>query len=673
MRLSSSRGYCAGLLFVLVCSTSGLCSDAVLRWNAVATEAAKIDHGLNYPSQQFGPTRLSRALAIVQIAVYDAVCAIDGTYQSYLPAMTAPSNASLDAAIAQAAHDTLAALYSLQQPRLDQTLATDLAAIPDGPAKTGGIAVGQQAASQILAVRQNDGSDKDAPGQPVNYTYGSQPGQWRADPLHPNVPPLGPDWGSVTPFVLQSGSQFRAPPPPALNSPEYTSAFNEVKTLGGGSPASPTTRTDQETDIGLFWGYDAQPGLCAPIRFYNQIAQIIAIQQGNTEVQNARMFMLANAAMADAAITCWETKYYYNFWRPITAIREAAAGTGPTGLGDGNPNTIGDPNWTPLGAPADNGNGTNFTPPFPGYTSGHATIGTAMFSILSRFYGTDNIPFTVISDEFNTITIDQSGQPRPLMPRSFTSFSEAAYENAISRIYIGVHFQFDMVQGMNAGNEIGNYLFTRIGLRTLNDDQAFITKVYQDMLHRRVDPQGLASWDGQLNQGMTRAQAAQAIMMSPEGLASQVTDLYIKTLHRLPDASGLNTYTTMLAQGGNLTEVEAALIGSQEYFVVRGGGTLNGFLQAAYTDVLNRAPDAAGAAGFSQQLSAGGSRTTVANALLTSPEGREFQVQQMFSRFLRRAPDLAGSNSLSNDLMGGMPDVTAEAGMIGSDEYFNHL
>src|SRR5262249_13999577 len=158
------------------------------------------------------------------------------------------------------------------------------------------------------------------------------------------------------------------------------------------------------------------------------------------------MFMLVNVAMAEAAITCWETKYHYQFWRPITAIREAASGTGPSGLGDGNPNTIGDPNWSPLGAPADNGNGTNFTPPFPSYTSGHATIGTALFATLAHFYGTDNISFTIISDEFNTITVDQNGQPRPLMPRSYTSFSEAADENAQSRIYIGVHFHFDKVE-----------------------------------------------------------------------------------------------------------------------------------------------------------------------------------------------------------------------------------
>jgi hypothetical protein len=650
-----------------------LSGDAVLRWNAVGIEASKIDHGIGFPTQQFGPTRQTRALAIEQIAIYDAVSAIDGTYQSYLPTLTADPNASLDAAIAQAGHDTLAVLFSNQMAMIDQALVADLAAIPDGPAKTAGIAVGHQAASQILAARQNDGSQKDAVGQPVNYTYGQQPGQWRADPLHPNVTPLTPDWGSVIPFVLQSGSQFRAPPPPALNSPEYTSAFNEVKTLGGTSPNSPSTRSDEQTEVGLFWGYDAQPGLCAPARFYNQIAETIARQQGNTEVQNSRLFMLIDVAMADAAITVWETKYLYNFWRPITAIRESDPRTGPSGLGDGNPNTIGDPNWTPLGAPADNNNGTNFTPPFPGYTSGHAGIGGAMFRMLADFYGTDNVSFTIVSDEFNTITIDQNGQARPLKARSFTSFSQAAEENGQSRIYLGIHFNFDKVQGIKQGTEIGDYVFARTGLRAMNDDMAFINKVYQDMLHRRADPTGLASWQAQLNQGISRAQVAAAIMTSPEGLTSQVTDLYTRLLHRPPDPSGLTTFTTFLAQGGTLMQLEAILLGSQEYFAVRGGSSTDGFVQAVYADVLNRTPDAAGAAGFTQQLNAGVSRTTVATTILTSPEGRESEVQGMFQRFLRRVPDLAGSNAFSNDLMAGMSDMIAEAGMIGSAEYGSHV
>src|SRR5262249_49058969 len=201
--------------------------------------------------------------------------------------------------------------------------------------------------------------------------YGQLPGEWRADPLHPNATPLTPDWGLVAPFAIKSATQFGAPLPPSITSKEYADAYEEVKALGGDGVHTPTIRTQDQTDIGIFWGYDAQPGLCAPVRFYNQIAEVISKQEGLTEIQNARFFALINVAMADAAITVWNDKYRYNFWRPVTAIRENDLGTGPSLLGSGNPFLVGqgDPTWQPLGAPADNHNGTNFTPPFPSYTS----------------------------------------------------------------------------------------------------------------------------------------------------------------------------------------------------------------------------------------------------------------------------------------------------------------
>src|SRR5439155_17130296 len=238
-------------------------------------------------------------------------------------------------------------------------------------------------------------------------------------------------------------------------------AFEEVKALGGDGVSTPTIRTPEQSDIGLFWGYDAQPGLCAPVRFYNQIAEVLSKQEGLTELQNARFFALVNVAMADAGITVWNDKYLYNYWRPVTAIRENDPGTGPTGLGSGNPYLIGqgDPNWQPLGAPADNHNGTNFTPPFPSYTSGHAGFGGALFETMKDYFGTDNIHFKIVSDEFNTITIDQNGKPRPLMPRSFDSFSQAAEENGQSRIYLGIHFEFDKVEGIKSGDGIADWVF----------------------------------------------------------------------------------------------------------------------------------------------------------------------------------------------------------------------
>jgi hypothetical protein len=324
------------------------------------------------------------------------------------------------------------------------------------------LVVGGIVAEVFLAVRSHDGSQVDAAGQPVHYTYGQLPGEWRADPLHPDATPLTPDWGGVRPFVVQSAEQFAAPPPPAITSLAYAQAYEQVEALG---KVNSTVRTANETDIGFFWGYDAQPGLCAPVRFYNQIAEDVAQKMGNTVVQNARFFALINFALADAGITCWDDKYDYNYWRPVTGIRENDPGNmGPTGLGSGNPFLVGqgDPNWTPLGAPADNGGGTNFTPPFPSYTSGHATFGAAAFKVMEDFYHSDTIPggITIISDEFNTITVDQNGNPRPLRPRTYNSFSQMAGENAQSRIYLGIHWQFDAVEGIRSGDGIGDYVFT---------------------------------------------------------------------------------------------------------------------------------------------------------------------------------------------------------------------
>jgi hypothetical protein len=356
----------------------------------------------------------------------------------------------MDAAVAQAAHDTLVAMFPNQQPYFDSELASSLAGISTIPAVEG-VAVGSAVASYILAVRATDGSQIDAAGQPVNYTYGQLPGQWRADPLHPNASPLTPDWGSVKPFAIPSVAPFLPPPPPTLNSLAYATAYEEVKTLGA---LNSTIRTPEQTQIAFFWGYDAQPGLCAPIRFYNQIAEVIAQQEGNNEVENARFFALTNIAMADGGIVCWDAKYLDNYWRPITAIRENDPGTGPTGLGSGNPFLVGqgDSSWQPLGAPAHNGGG-NFTPPFPSYTSGHATIGAALFKMMEDYYGTDKVHFTVSTDEFNTIT---GGS---LSPRSYDSFSQASGENALSRIYLGIHFHFDATVGIRSGDQIADYIF----------------------------------------------------------------------------------------------------------------------------------------------------------------------------------------------------------------------
>jgi hypothetical protein len=440
-------------------------ADPVLFWNQVALQAAVTDHGIGAPGLQFGPTRTSRALAIVSGAVYDAVNSIHPQYEPYLIQLPAPKNASIDAAVAEAAYTTLVNLYPYQQPYFQAELKASLQGIPLVPMLEG-LVVGGVIGADYNLTRANDGSQIDAPGHQPPYTFGQQPGQWRSDPLHPNATPLTPDWGLVTPFVVQSATQFGAPPPPAITSLAYAQAYEQVKAIGAAGAEATGARTENQTNIGFFWGYDAQPGLCAPVRFYNQIVGDIAQQAHNTVEQNARLFALVNFAEADAAITCWNDKYRYDLWRPVTAIRENDPGTGPTGLGSGNPYLVGqgDPAWVPLGAPADNHNGTNFTPPFPSYTSGHATIGAATFKVLEDFYHSDTIPnggkITIISDEFNTVTIDQNGHARPLLPRTYNSFSQMAGENAQSRIYLGIHWHFDAVEGIRSGDGIGDYVFT---------------------------------------------------------------------------------------------------------------------------------------------------------------------------------------------------------------------
>jgi hypothetical protein len=201
--------------------------------------------------------------------------------------------------------------------------------------------------------------------------------------------------------------------------------------------ANSQERTEDQTIAGIFWGYDGTPFLGTPPRLYNQIVAHIADQMGTRGIELARLLALVNVALADAALACWETKYHEVFWRPVTAI----------------------PNFVPLGAPASNTIGRNFTPPFPAYTSGHATFGGAVFQTLRRFYRTDRIAFSFVSDEFNGVTRDNQGNVRPLILRRFQSLSEAEEENGQSRIYLGIHWSFDKTEGIKQGRQVANYVF----------------------------------------------------------------------------------------------------------------------------------------------------------------------------------------------------------------------
>ena len=433
--------------------------DRLFMWSEVALDTTAIDHTPLNPGEirvfgeQYGPTRASRAMAIAHVAMFEAENAITQRYLSYAHVAPVTGDVSLDYAIAQAAHDALVYLYPSQTERLDAILAVDASRIPGTPAaEAAGKALGTAAAQAIIALRQSDGSQIPEPVVGGSFMPIGGVGHWSPDPVSNLTVYLGAYWGQVAPFTLASGSQFRAPPPPALTDPAYTKAFHQAENKGGDPRfGTPTGRTRAETTEGIYWSYDGTPALCAPPRLYNQVARTIVLQQGmNALPEAARMMALVNTAMADAAIAAWDTKWYYQFWRPVTAIRSLDQG--------GNTEVTPDPTWYPLGAQATNTRGPNFTPPFPAYVSGHATIGGALFQVLRHFYP-DATPFTFVSDEWNGMNTDASGKLRPLRPLSFSSFSDAEYENAESRIFLGVHWQFDADQGIVMGRKVGDWVW----------------------------------------------------------------------------------------------------------------------------------------------------------------------------------------------------------------------
>jgi hypothetical protein len=412
---------------LLACSAPMLRADEILDWNATIREViqANVSHA--------NPGWSTRAMAMTNGAMYDVLMGFDRTHQPFKHSALAPAGASQAAAVAQAAYQTLMFAYPGQQPQLDLAIAAKLGAIPDGPAKTAGIAYGNQTAQTYIDWRTGDNADVVVP-----YTPGTDPGEWRPDPLHPGQSAWGPAWGTLKPFIVSS-DQFPMDPPPALDSAEYAAAFNQVKELGALNSA---TRTADQTDIAIFWAYDRQAMGPPPVLFDRNL-QDVAMTMGNTEPENARLFAMASVAMADAATAAWDAKFEDNYWRPITAIRE--------GDTDGNAATEAAVDWKPLGAPGNNSNdwSDDFTPPFPAWPSGHATMGGALFEVLRDFYGTDNVNYVLNSAET---------MPSGLNTRSFTSFTQAEWENGMSRIYMGVHWLFDAEDGIKLGNDIADWV-----------------------------------------------------------------------------------------------------------------------------------------------------------------------------------------------------------------------
>jgi hypothetical protein len=379
---------------------------SVVDWNKELVDIVKA------PGNQPATVHPTRSYALLHAAMYDAVVSITHADQPYAFEVSADPGARPDAAADQAAHDVLLMLYPSVQPTLDQLLSTELAALPSGQATQDGIKVGHTVAVLMLAERAGDGSaTKPAPFVvPV-----PQPGAYQLTP--PNHPaPMFTNWGSITPFVLNSGDQFRPPPPPALNSTTWAQAINEVQSLGRDTS---TTRTPDQTQIGKFWA--------PPIwNTWNEIAEG-QVTARRTNLEDAtKMFADLNLAFADTAIAFYDAKYHYLVWRPITAIQSGTPG---------NPQVTADPTWNALATTAAD----------PSYPGAHSSISEAAAVVLTQFFG-NRVDLTVHSDALNGVS------------RQFASFQDAATEAGLSRIFAGQHTRIDHEAGLTLGSDVAKFV-----------------------------------------------------------------------------------------------------------------------------------------------------------------------------------------------------------------------
>ena len=374
----------------------------VIAWNK------ELLHIVQTPGAQPATVHPTRSFAILHAAIYDAVVSITRDAPAYVFSVNAPSGARPDAAAAQAGHDTLVALYPKWKAALDQQLASELAAVPDGAGKQQGIQVGQAVAARLITIRANDGSA----ATPPPFVPGNQPGNYQLTPPK-FVAPVFTNWGNVTPFVLNNGAQFRPGPPPAVTSQAYAQALNEVKSLGQNTS---TTRTAEQTVIAKFW---AGP----PWNLWNEIAENAALAHHTNLETTARLFSVLNLSLADSTIAFYDAKYHYQLWRPITAIREA------------------DPTWTPLVVTALD----------PAYPAAHAVISADAATVLSAFFG-------------NQDHIRATSDVLPGVVASYTSYSDIATEAGLSRIYAGNHTRIAVDVGDTLGNNVAQFVISDLGV-----------------------------------------------------------------------------------------------------------------------------------------------------------------------------------------------------------------
>jgi hypothetical protein len=389
-----------GLAIAFLIAASGAHADVVTDWNAIAA---------NLPIA--APPVQARVMAAMHGAVYDAVNSVDPRFTPYRFAVEAPAGASKEAAAAAAAHAVLSAMVPPQRQAFDVELAASLEKIPDGQAKTDGIAVGRAVAEKMLAWRAADGFSAKASDSP-----GTAPGVWQRTPPA-MAPGVLPQLGAVTPFVLKSADQFPAKARPALSSAEFARDFNEIKSLGGRISGK---RTADQTAVALFWSGNEVPMLNAAVR--------AAAQTRNLSVNDhARLFALLHMAGADATIALFKIKYAQNYWRPITAIRNAAS--------TGNPKLIADPSWESL----------LVTPPHPEFPSGHATVTGAMAQVAREFLRSDELKFSTVA-------------PHGLgTMRSYASFTQIEKEMEDARVWAGIHFRSTDIESTELGRKIGAY------------------------------------------------------------------------------------------------------------------------------------------------------------------------------------------------------------------------
>jgi hypothetical protein len=459
---------------------AGDVGDAIVKWHDVMLDVHSVDFRApaTIAPEQVGPTRTSRAFAMVMTSVYDAVNAFDGRRTSYNEIPAARPGASQEAAVAYAARDVLVHLWPAQTAAIDAILAEELTKInASAQAISRGRTVGENAAAAMIARRTGDGSEigevafgaggSVATGGNNTFGVGVNSGattapNWTPDPVSGAGVALGANWGAVEPFVLITGSQFRAPPPPAPRTARYRRDFNDVRVVGQ-APNGPTGANDEADEdtngstergifIGDFWGYDGPPKLGVPPRLYAQIADVLAERGGiRNPLQLARFYALIHISMADSGVAAWDTKYFYNYWRPSTGVSG----------NDGDPATVSVPGWRAVGVSAANipaASAVRATPPFPAYVSGHATFGAAIFET-ARGFMPENTSFTFVSDEYNGVTTDPflTTTVRPLVPVRYRNLTAPTLENARSRILNGVHWQFDGDEGVKMGTSVAKF------------------------------------------------------------------------------------------------------------------------------------------------------------------------------------------------------------------------